>query len=365
MKILIVNSSGHWLNGWMTSENSQAYVVNTLKNVGCEVKIVEVDSPQSLEYVLKNTRKDTLVWANAYWVKGENGAEVGLIKEVEKHKLPMIGSNLQTLNLLLEKDRCQQKLEMFGVSIPLHILIQNGSLENVEDRIIQSQIAFPLVIKPTKESRSHGVTKVENMDEAIQAIHTISKDYPHSNIIVEEFLPTDDITCGYIRLGNEIIILPSFNEVRGMDCSKEVFGERHYKLPPDYEKQVIIEDEDILHQLETTLPKIANILGIKGVTRIDGRLDAQGTLKVFDVNGLPGLNYPISALIRQCFVHFPSYSEDYVFKCLINTIVLENLKQNNMDIPSMMQDNHLFNLKSDTIIKIKEKRRKHVAVKLP
>ena len=44
-----------------------------------------------------------------------------------------------------------------------------------------------------------------------------------------------------------------------------------------------------------------------GVIRIDARLDAQGQLKIFDINGMPGLNYPISALIKQCFSHFPNY----------------------------------------------------------
>jgi len=166
-------------------------------------------------------------------------------------------------------------------------------------------------------------------------------------------LPTDDITCGYIKLKDEIIILPSFNVVKGMDCSQEVFSEEHYRLPPDFEKQVIIKDENILQQLQYTLPTIAGILGIGGVTRIDGRLDSQGILKVFDINGMPGLNYPTSALIKQCFSHFPSYSKEYLFECLINTILLENFRQYNMPVPSAMQKNHLFNLNSETIIKLK------------
>jgi len=351
MKILIINSHKHWLNGWMTFAESQATVIQILKKGGCTVEAIEVASPTELETVLKNTAKDTLVWANAYWVNDENGEEVGLIEQIEKYNLPMVGSNLETLNLLLEKDSCQQKLAKAGIPVPQYIIFQNGDLSNVPEQIEQSGIAFPLVVKPTKESRSQGVTKVENIEEALATIHSIAKDYPFSNIIVEEFLPTDDITCGYIKLNDEIIILPSFNTVKGMDCSQEVFGQKHYKLPPEYEQQVIIKDKNILQQLETTLPVIADILGIGGVTRIDGRLDAQGALKVFDINGMPGLNYPISALIKQCFSHFPSYSEDYLFECLINTILLENFQQYNMIAPPYIEKNHLFNLKSETIIK--------------
>jgi D-alanine-D-alanine ligase-like ATP-grasp enzyme len=358
MKILIVNSQGHWLNGWMTFAESQANVIEILKKGGCTVKAVEVTSPAELDDVLKNTSKDTLIWANAYWVNGENKREVGLIEQIEKYNLPMVGSKLKTLSLLLEKDNCQHKLATAGIAVPQYIVFQNGNLNNVQEQIERSKIAFPLVVKPTKESRSHGVTKVENIEDAVVTIHRIGRDYPFSNIIVEEFLPTNDITCGYIKLKDEIIILPSFNSVKGMDCSQEIFSEKHYQLPSEYEQQVIIDDKNILQQLEDTLPKIADILGINGVTRIDARLDIQGKLKVFDINGMPGLNYPISALLKQCFSHFPSYSKEYLFECLINTILLESFQEYQMILPSFMEKNHLFNLKSKTIIKLKGKLKK-------
>lgn len=355
MKILIINSRGHWLNGWTAFAKTQEHLVNALKKVGCTVAVVEIQSRDELTQLLQFTSKDTLVWANAYWVNDESGKEINLIEQIEKYKLPMVGSDLKTLNLLLEKDSCQQRLAINGIPVPQHLIFKNGELNTVREQLEQSKMAFPAVVKPTKESRSHGVTKVENINKAVETIHRIAKDYPFSNIIVEEFLPTDDITCGYIRLGEEIIILPSFNVVKGMDCSQEVFSEKHYQLPADYEQQVRVEDENILKQLETTLPTIADILGVSGVTRIDGRLDANGTLKVFDINGMPGLNYPTSALVKQCFSHFPKYEQQYLFECLINTIVAENLRDYGFKIPKYMRENTLFELESDTIIKTKHR----------
>ncbi|MFN8393124.1 MAG: hypothetical protein U0176_00455 [Bacteroidia bacterium] len=328
-------------------------MIEVLEKGGCVVDAIEVNSPAELQSVLDGVPEGTLVWANAYWVNDGSGGEVGLVEQIERMDLPMVGSSLETLNLLLEKDSCQRRLSGAGIPVPGFTVFQNGNLGDVRAKLAETGLPFPLVVKPTKESRSQGVTKVENLDEAMWAIHAIAEAYPHGNVIVEEFLPTHDITCGYIQLDDEIIILPSFNYVLGMDCSMEVFGEKHYKLPAENERQVIIEDRAILQQLEETLPKIVDLLGVVGVTRIDGRLDADGILKVFDINGMPGLNHPISALIKQCFSHFPTYEKDYVFECLINTIMIENFRRHGMIVPRAMQRHHLFNLESKTAIKLR------------
>ncbi|WP_237275169.1 D-alanine--D-alanine ligase family protein [Tenacibaculum ovolyticum] len=351
MKILIINSKEHWINGWMTSPESLNNVCRILQKLGCQVHAVEVKSNKELTQLLSGIEKSTLVWANAYWVNGDEGKQHGVIAEIEKNQLPLLGSGLNSLIKLLEKDTCQKILRESQIPIPDYLVLDADNIKDAIELIGKNQFSFPLVVKPTKESRSQGVTKVINNTEVIATIKEIHNRYPKSNIIIEEFLPNNDITCGFLRLEDEIILLPSYNIVQGMDCSNEVFSEEHYKLPPSYEKQVIINDESILNQLQEYVPVIAELLEIGGVTRMDARLDKNGILKFFDINGMPGLNYPISALIKQTFVHFPEYSEDYLFECLISTIVLENLRKYNMSIPSLMKENNLFNLKSETIIK--------------
>lgn len=353
MKILIINSQGHWLNGWMTFPESLEAVVNTLQKVGCQVETVEVKSLNELTQILEETSSDTLVWTNAYWVNGEHGEQHVLHEEVQKYDLPILGSDLNTLLRLLDKGTCQEMLREADIPIPYFLIIEPQDSAKAPTLLDHEMLTFPLVIKPTKESRSQGVIKVDNKQEAITAIHTISKKFPHSNIIVENFLSSNDITCGFLKLGDELMLLPSYNVVKGMDAATEVFNETHYKLPPSYEKQVIIDDTNILDQLQKHVPHIVDLLDIHGVTRVDARLDKNGILKFFDINGMPGLNYPVSALIKQTFVHFPTYDEDYLFECLISTIVSENFRRYHMPVPTLMQEKHLFKLTSETILKIR------------
>ena len=351
MRILIINSHGHWLNGWMSFPKSQEIVVNNLKQTGCQVNTIEVTSLHELTNILQKTTKDTLIWANAYWINGENGKEFGLIEQIENYNLPIIGSSSAVLNLLLEKDSCQQALKEANIPIPAHFIISNDKVSNVRKLLTDNNLSFPLVIKPTKESRSQGVTKADNLKKAIETIKLLSDKFSNSNIIVEEFLPTDDITCGYLKRDDEIMILPSFNVVKGMDCSTEIFNAEHYNFSSSYGQQPIVDNDNIIKQLEEVLPAIIDTLDIRGVTRIDARLDKNGTLKVFDINGMPGLNFSTSALIKQCFVHFPKYEQNYLFACLVNTIIEENLSRYNMEIPISMQENNLFNLESTTVIR--------------
>ena len=354
MKIQFINSQGHWLNGWMTQPWSLKVVVDILKKSGFEVETTEVSNLIELQQVLENIKSNTLVWANAYWVNGNEGSLHKLIHSIEKYELPLVGSSLKTLLQLLEKDTCQSKLKAAGIPVPTNVILTQSDKNQVEEIISNSGLDFPVVLKPTKESRSLGVKLVHDFSEAFSTAKDILEKFPNGNLIIEEFLATDDITCGYLRMGNMEMILPSYNVVDGMDCKTEVFSQYHYTLPPEGEKQVCIQDASTLNQLETYLPKIVNLFGIQSTTRIDGRLDENGVMNFFDINGLPGLNYPISALVKQCYSHFRGHRREYLYECLIHTIVGDSLLRYNMPLLPKVNGRNLFNLESETIITVGE-----------
>ena len=352
MKILIINSQRHWQNGWMTKPSSLQVVVEVLKKSGFDVETVEVSGVGQLHRILEKVSADTLIWANAYWVNLRNGKLYGLIEAIERYELPLVGSDLNTLLELLQKDTCQTKLKAAGIPIPKNIILTHQDESLLEDIIANSGLEFPLVLKPTKESRSLGVTLAHNLAEAIAKAKETLQNFPNGNLIIEEFLATDDITCGYLRMGEQEMILPSYNVVEGMDCKTEVFSQYHYTLPPEGERQVCIDDTSTLNQLETYLPAIVDLFNIQTTTRIDGRLDRNGAMSFFDINGLPGLNFPISALVKQCFSHFPKYGREHLFEYLINTIAGDSLLRYNMPLSSRIWERNLFNLESETVLTV-------------
>ena len=354
MKIQIINSQGHWMNGWMTQPASLKVVVELLKKSGFEVETTEVSNVEELQRTLENINSNTLVWANAYWVNAGDSKLHNLIHSIEKYELPLVGSGLKTLLQLLEKDTCQTKMKAAGIPVPANVILTQQDKNQIEELLANSGLDFPLVMKPTKESRSLGVTLVQNLAEAVTTAKSILQNFPNGNLIIEEFLATDDITCGYLRLGNQEMILPSYNVVEGLDCSTEIFSQYHYTLPPEGERQVCVKDTATLNQLETFLPAIVDLFGVQSTTRIDGRLDKNGVMNFFDINGLPGLNYPISALVKQCFTHFRGHRQTYLFECLIHTIIGDSLLRYNMPLLPRVDGRNLFNLESETVITVEQ-----------
>lgn len=351
MKVLIINSKGHWLNGWAINPVKLQYIINSLHKSGFKVRSVQVDTVYELQEILDTITPDTLVWTNAYWVNtGKNEVE-WLNTYLEKRNLPLIGQSQKTLFSLLKKDVCQSKLNKAGIPVPPFVVIHKNQINEIEKNIFDRGLEFPLVVKPTNESRSFGIKIVTNPAEATEYVGDILKKYPKGHAIFEEFLQTDDICCGYIQLNGKSMILPSFQVIKGMNCENEIYGEKHYLLPPSDITHICINDESILTQLKENILVIAELFEITSFARVDGRLNESGVLNYFDVNAMPGLNYPISAIIQQCFAHFPRYNQEYVFECLINTIVLDKLLKYNFTYPKALDEHNLFNLESQTIIK--------------
>ena len=76
MKILFLNSRGHWRNGWLTSPEELQIAVNVLRKAGMTVETAEVESVPQLEKVLGEVSDGALLWPNAYYVNAGAGKTV-------------------------------------------------------------------------------------------------------------------------------------------------------------------------------------------------------------------------------------------------------------------------------------------------
>lgn len=352
MKISIINSKGHWINGWAVSPNVLKTIVDLLEKNDIFVSVTEVASLKELQNVLEHTDSNSLIWPNGYLVNDGAKGVTDLVYWIEKYQLPLVGSGYNTLQQLLHKDICQTKMQKAGIPVPPHRVIEGQQLTDLSQISLNGALTFPLVIKPSKESRSNGVERVDSRETALSSIEAIFKNFPDNNVLIEAFMPGDDITCGYFQLGDKRMLLPSYCAIEGLDCKEGIYSAYHYTLPHTIETHPRVEDQAMLAQLEEYVPRIVELFDIKGTTRIDARSDRKGKLHFFDVNGMPGLNFPSSAVIKQAKTHFPQYPTAYLFECLLHTIIGESLLRYNMPLPEVIEKHNLFNLESQTIIDI-------------
>lgn len=355
MKIIFINSKGHWVHGWFTSAASLQFGMEALQKAGLETTQVEVENLSGLEKTLDGVSEDTIIWPNAYFVNNGKNKAVWLSERMEARKIPFIGSGFHALQQVLKKDFCQSRLAEHHLPIPSFLIINRENCIHLEFLIEAKNIEFPVVLKPTAESGSIGICKADTLKEAKRFAFEILINFPNSNVILEEFLPSDDITCGFLEMGDEAMLLPTYYIVKNAPGDKNVLSRKERSLSWDGVNKIqpYVTDPDILSQLKARAPEIAKIFGIRGITRIDGRLDKKGVLRFFDVNGLPALCFPDDVTVKQCFTCFPDYPPMKIYEALICTIVHHALLTYGMELPAFIQENHLFNLQSDIVIRQK------------
>lgn len=356
MKIKIISSKGHWRNGWLTTPQELQRTIDILTQAGIEVTSVEVDNVAQLEHELDNVDNQTMIWSNAYYVNNGNQKAVWLNDYVQARNLPLLGSSAQTLRNVMQKNDCQQILGNANLSIPAHVVLTRSNLANIASILEQSKVGFPMVLKPTAEAGSVGVVLVKTMEDAIKNTQQILAKFPLSEVIAETFLPSEDITCGFLRLGDQVMLLPTKYLVKSVSSKDNIMSRKerlqawdeHDKVQPH------VTEPEILTQLQRYIPQIIEVLNVEDISRIDGRLDATGQLRFFDVNGLPALDFPESAMNNQCFNCFPDYSKEEVSKALIHTIVYNALLRYGMPVPQAFKDLNMFTMESSRVMKINQ-----------
>jgi len=359
MKIVFINSKNYWQNGWLSTAESLQFAMQTLNAAGISTSAIEVSHVSQLEQVLATIRDDTLVWPNAYYVQKSANEVVWMQASIEKYQLPYVGTHVQGLQTMLDKVATHQALQRAAVPVPQYLRITRHNFPQLAQLLAEGNFSWPLVVKPTAESCSMGVIRADNLEQAEQHVKQLFEEFPHSDafplseVIAETFLPSEDITCGYLRLGDEIMLLPTHYMSLKMP-GKAYIMERDLGVAPWTGPDIVmppVTDQDALAQLATYMPPLVSALNITGVTRVDARKDVHGTLRFFDANGMPALSFPKSVLVRQIRECFPETPAQKAYESLLFTLVMMAANQFGLTVPEKVANEHLFNLEGGKVIR--------------
>lgn len=354
MHILFINSENFWLNGWLNTPASLQTAMDTLKSFGITVSYQEIKHAAALETLLDHVPKDTLIWPNAYYTFGPSGQVEWLQHPIERRNLPYVGTSVQGLKNMLNKTQTHKILNQAGVPTPEYLTISRSTFAQFEEIISNSNLSWPMVIKPSSESCSMGILKAETPEQAKQHIAQLLDEFPQSEALLEAFLSNEDITCGYLALKSDTILLPTYykslilsgkKHVAGRDLGTGPWGGSSISMPT-------VNDTNALHQLRKQMPALTRSVGIAGITRVDARMDAMGTLKFFDVNGMPALSYPKSVLVRQVRECYPKLSAEKAYAYLLKTILAIAAERFNLTVPNTVSEDNLFSMHSDHVVRI-------------
>jgi len=206
--------------------------------------------------------------------------------------IPYTGSDPLTLGLCLDKRRTKEILAHNRIATPDFKVVSTPTE-------IPAELNFPLIVKPTLEGSSKGVTDkalVHDRSELARQLEWVLNTY-RQPALVEEFLPGREFTVALIGNGSDLAVLPIV-EINFDTLPAGVQPIYSYEA-----KWLWDREEDPLQiftcpaQLDPLLRvKIENLckaafraLGCRDWCRIDVRLDRQGHPHIIELNPLPGI----------------------------------------------------------------------------
>ncbi len=267
-----------------------AAVESALSRLG---KVVRLEANEEFPERLRAAKPD-IVFNIAEGLHGVN-RESHVPAICEFFGIPYSGSDPFTLSLCLDKAKAKETLAFHGIPTP-----RFGVVNRIEDLgAILAKLEFPLFIKPLHEGSSKGITdgnycrdraQLEKQTEFLLE----SYDQP---VLVEEYLPGQEFTCGVLGNGDEATVLPivgmNFDTLPGGALPIYSFDAKFVWDRPEKPLEIFQCPARITKKLQASIERVTldafRVLGCRDWARIDVRLDAAGAPNVIEVNPLPGV----------------------------------------------------------------------------
>ena len=183
--------------------------------------------------------------------------------------------------LTFNKYTCTQFLRSQGIRVADAIrLRRTQSAEEVDAKALD----MPVFVKPNAGGSSLGTTKVKDASQLTEAIkNAFACD---DEVIIERFIPGTEVTCGCYKTRKHMVLLPLTEVVTGNDFFD--FDAKYNGQVSEITPARI--SEDLTRKIQQETEHIYNLIGAKGIIRVDFIIPPDGSEPVMlEVNTTPGM----------------------------------------------------------------------------
>lgn len=213
------------------------------------------------------------VWIALHGPGGEDGALQGLLQWLD---VPYTGSGVMASAIAMDKVRSKHLFRAAGIPTPDYAVVQNRD----EASVAAEQVGFPLIIKPSGQGSSVGMSKVFERSELNDAVEVALR--YGDTVLLETCVTGDEFTVAVLQ-GRA---LPSIRIE-----TPRVFYDYRAKYESDRTQYICRgtetdEDEALYAGLAVAA---FNELGCAGWGRVDFMTGADKQPLVLEVNTVPGM----------------------------------------------------------------------------
>lgn len=247
-------------------------------------------------------KKADMVFIALHGTFGEDGTIQSLLGGFG---IPYTGSGILASALGMDKIRSSRIFRDAGMNVPALHVVSADMIKRMHKRQTQAivrEFALPLVVKPSDQGSSVGVSIVQKAKDIPIAIAVAKKYSP--NIIIQKFIKGREVTCAVIdriEKGKRITfalppmeILPRLSAFYDYQSKYAEAGSDHLIPPPHM-------SEAIIKTIQDTAQNAHTLIGCSGMSRSDFILDDNDKLHILEINTIPGMTS--TSLLPQAAQH--------------------------------------------------------------
>ena len=244
--------------------------------------------------------------AEAVFIALHGGAgEDGTLQAVlDLARVPYTGSGMLASGLAMDKAMSKRLFEHAAIPTPRWLLLPAGGPGPLAEDL-EPLGGLPVVVKPNDQGSTVGLTIVRDA-AALAGAFTEAARYS-AGVLIESYVPGRELTVGV--LGHEALpIVEIFPEHGVYDYAcKYTSGKSRYEVPAQIEV-------GLAARIQELGLRAFQVLGCRGVARVDFRLDPEGRPYCLEVNTVPGMT-PLSLVPMAAKARGLSY-DDLVARAL-------------------------------------------------
>ncbi|WP_233114866.1 D-alanine--D-alanine ligase [Aggregatibacter actinomycetemcomitans] len=256
------------------SLNSGEAVLNVLRKQGYDAHPID---PKTFPVATLKEQGFDRVFNILHGRGGEDGTMQGLLEQIG---IPYTGCGVMTSALTMDKMRTKMLWKAFGLPVAEMEIVTTENRVNLNLESVVKKLGLPLMVKPSLEGSSVGLTKVKAVDELESAVDFALKF--DNTVLIEEWLAGDEFTVPV--LDNEV--LPSIKIVPEGEFydydAKYISDNTQYFCPAGL-------SEEREQELRRLVKQAYDVVGCRGWSRIDVMADAEGKFRLVEVNTNPGM----------------------------------------------------------------------------
>ena len=241
-------------------------VAEALASLG-KYDVVSVDVTDDTLAALPDGVSRVYVALHGGW--GENG---GVQAALDAREIPYTGPGAAASKTAMDKAATKTVLETAGVPTAAWALVDRTAKA--------SPLPLPVVVKPTCDGSSVGISKVTDAAEwpaALEAAFAAqANDRP---VLVETYVPGREFTVGVID--GEALPVIEIVAKGGWYGYDEKYNSNETRYP-------FLEDCPLADKLRSLAVDAYRAVGCRGVTRVDFRVSPEGEAYVLELNTSPG-----------------------------------------------------------------------------